>query len=307
MTSDLKTLSEKFAIPGVFTLSENEHGLTRGIVTLPSCTAEFYLQGAHLTQWQPAGREPVLFLSERSAFVPGKAIRGGVPIIFPWFGPRTPTSSSSRTDGPSHGFARTANWQLASATVNGDNFNLELTLSPDEVSRNLGYDDFKLTYTLTIGAELSLQFKVENNGDNPLHFEEALHTYFQIADTKQISIAGLADTEYLDKTDNFKRKRQAESLLVLSGETDRPYVNTEATLTLADPLLKRTIAVSKKHSRTTVVWNPWSELTAKLADMSPDGWTRMVCIESANAGENAITLAPGGAHILETRIVVRSK
>ncbi len=295
-------LSENFAKSGIFEI-EDQHGLLRGTITLPSCTSELYFQGAHLTRWQPTGHEPVLFLSERSAFLPGKAIRGGVPIIFPWFGPRSATPSSSRTDGPSHGFARTADWQLRSATVGGDSISLELSLGPDDVSRGLGYDNFLLTYKLTIGAELLLQLKVENHSDNALHFEEALHTYLMVGDTKQITIAGLADTEYLDKTDGFKRKLEKESRLVLTGETDRPYVNTEAAVALTDPVLKRTITVSKENSRTTVIWNPWSELTAKMADMSPGGWTRMVCIESANAGENSITLEPGAEHTLETRIV----
>jgi glucose-6-phosphate 1-epimerase len=297
-------LTEKFGKPGLFTIEENEHGLLRGIITLPSCTAEVYLQGAHLTQWQPTGHEAVLFLSERSAFVPGKAIRGGVPIIFPWFGPRTATPSSSRTDGPSHGFVRTAIWQLHSATIDGDKIDLELTLAPDDISRTLGYDNFLLTYKLTLGAKLSMMLTVANHSDNPLHFEEALHTYFMVDDTKQISIAGLADTEYLDKTDGFKRKRQNEPVLHLTGETDRPYLNTDSAVSIEDPLVKRTIVVSKENSLTTVVWNPWSELTAKLSDMNPDGWMHMVCVESANAGENAITLGPGAEHTLVTRIGV---
>lgn len=306
----LERLRENFTKPGIFSIEENEHGLLRGMITLPSCTAEIYLQGAHLTRWQPAGHEPVLFISERSAFLPGKAIRGGVPIIFPWFGPRSATPSSSRTDGPSHGFARTANWQLSSATISGEGINseinLELSLKPDDASRSLGYDNFLLAYKLTIGAKVQLQLTVENHSNNPLHFEEALHTYLMVGDTKQITIAGLADTEYLDKTDSFKRKLEKASRLALTCETDRPYVNTEATLSLEDTALNRTITVSKKNSRTTVIWNPWSELTAKMADMSPDGWTRMVCIESANVGENSITLEPGAEHTLETRIAVKT-
>ncbi len=307
MATILKSvLTENFGKTGIFSI-DDEQGLLCGRVTLPSCTAEFYLQGAHLARWQPAGHEPVLFLSERSAYLPGKAIRGGVPIIFPWFGPRTATPSSPRTDGPSHGFARTADWQLSSATVSGDNMNLELTLGPDEVSRSLGYDDFLLTYKLTLGTKLHMQLTVENKGSSALHFEEALHTYLMVADSAQISIAGLTDTEYLDKTDGFKRRLDKGPLLVLTGETDRSYVNTEATVNLEDPLLERFVSVSKSNSRTTVIWNPWSATTAKLTDMSSDGWKRMVCIESANAGENSISLAPGSEHTLEARIVVAQK
>ena len=298
-------LISSYAIPDVLAIDETEHGLIRATVSTTACTAEIYLQGAHLAQWQPKGSKPVLFLSERSDFLPGKAIRGGVPIIFPWFGSRTATPYSPRTDGPSHGFARTSNWQLASATINGDDLNLTLTLDPNETSRSLGYDDFRLTYKLTIGAELALQLTVENSSKAPMLFEEALHSYFMVGDVQQTTISGLCNTEYFDKTDGFKRKRQEESILRLTGETDRPYIDTEAQIFLEDPIFKRRMTVDKLNSKTTVVWNPWSEVTAKLADMSSDGWRRMVCVETANAGENAVTLAAGEQHTMHARIAVK--
>jgi glucose-6-phosphate 1-epimerase len=298
-------LGAEYDIPGVLAIDEREQGLIRASVTTAACTAELYLQGAHLTQWQPEGHKPVLFLSERSAIVPGKAIRGGVPIIFPWFGARTATATSPRTDGPAHGFARRSNWQIASATIHGDDIHLTLTLEPNDISRSLGYDDFLLTYKLIIGAALKLQLIVKNRSKDPMVFEEALHTYFMVGDVQQIAISGLVDTEYLDKTDGLKRKRQSESTLILTGETDRPYLNTEATIAIADPIIKRRITMDKQNSKTTVVWNPWSEQTAKLADMNPDGWKQMVCIESANVIDNAVTLSPGEQHTMGTRITVQ--
>jgi glucose-6-phosphate 1-epimerase len=301
----LQNLTDHFAIPGVLAFSKTEHGLIRSTITTPVCTAELYLQGAHLTQWQPAGQKPVLFLSDRSFYTPGKAIRGGIPIIFPWFGARTATPDNPRTDGPSHGFARTAEWTLAFAALAGDDLHLTLTLGPDETSRALGYDQFQLAYQLTLGAELRLELIVVNQSNTPLHFEEALHTYFSVGDAQQISIIGLSDTNYLDKTDEFKRKHQSETLLKLTGETDRPYLDTEATVNLDDPVLNRRITVCKANSHTTVIWNPWSELTARLPDMEPNGWLTMTCIETANAATNAIALAPGEQHIMEAHIFVQ--
>lgn len=299
---DLDTLTNNFAIPGVLAFSISEHGLLRAQITSPACTAEVYLQGAHLTQWQPTGAKPVLFLSDRSSFAPGKAIRGGVPIIFPWFGSRTPTAESPRTDGPSHGFARTADWTLAFAALAGNNLHLTFTLDPSETSRALGYDHFKLAYNITLGAELELQLTVVNEAATPLHFEDALHTYFSIGDAQQISIIGLSDTDYLDKTDNFKQKHQKDPILKLTGETDRPYLNTVVPVNIDDPIYKRRITVDKCNSKTTVVWNPWSELSAKLPDMDPNGWLTMVCIETANVATDAITLAAGEKHTLEAHI-----
>lgn len=302
---DLQTLTDHFAIPGVLSFSENEHGLLRAAITTPACTAELYLHGAHLTQWQPAGHQPVLFLSGRSLFEPGKAIRGGIPLIFPWFGPRTANACSDRTDGPSHGFARTQEWTLAFAAVAGDDLHLTLTLGPTDASRSFGFDHFQAVCNIVVGAQLRIQLSVANQGAEPLCVEEAFHTYLQVGDARQVSLIGLSDTDYIDKTDGMKRKHQKESPLVLTAETDRPYLNTQNPVTLHDPVLKRRITVSKSNSHSTVIWNPWEALCAKLADMEPNGWLTMTCIETANVGENAITLAPGAHHTLEAKIIVQ--
>ena len=303
---DLQALRDNFAMPGVLAFDETEHGLVRAVITTPQCTAELYLQGAHLATWQPAGQEPVLFLSERSGFVPGKAIRGGVPVIFPWFGARTATPYSPRTDGPSHGFARTSLWELAFAAVAGENLHLTLTLGPNPASQELGFDHFHVVYEVILGRDLHLRLTVANQAETPLHFEEALHTYLAVADAEHIRIDGLGGTEYLDKTEAFARKRQAEPVLTLHGETDRPYLNTSTAVSLEDPVLQRRLRVAKANSATTVVWNPGSELSAKLADMAPDGWRRMTCIETANASENAITLHPREAHVMQAHIRVEA-
>jgi glucose-6-phosphate 1-epimerase len=302
---ELQTISDQFTIPGVLAFSQTEQGLIRANITTPACTAELYLQGAHLTQWQPTGQQPVLFLSERSFFTPGKAIRGGIPIIFPWFGARTATPNDPRTDGPSHGFARISEWTLAFAALAGDDLHLTLTLGPSDASRSLGYDQFALVYEITIGTELDIKLTVNNQDSKPLHFEEAFHTYFSIGDSQQISIIGLSDTEYLDKTDNFKRKRQTDPLLKLTGETDRPYLDTLVPVNIDDPVLRRRITIDKSESKSTVVWNPWSTLTATLPDMSPACWLTMVCIETANVATNAITLASGAHHSMEAHIFVQ--
>ena len=302
---DLQTLSDQFTIPGVLAFSQTEQGLIRANITTPACTAEFYLQGAQITQWQPTGQQPVLFLSERSFFTSSKAIRGGIPIIFPWFGTRTATPDDPRTDGPSHGFARISEWTLAFAALAGDDLHLTLTLGASDTSRSLGYDQFALAYEITLGVELNVKLTVTNQGSKPLHFEEAFHTYFSIGDSQQVSIIGLSDTEYLDKIDDFKRKRQTDPLLKLTGETDRPYLDTLVPVNIDDPVLRRRITVDKAESKSTVVWNPWSTLTATLPDMSPDCWLTMVCIETANVATNAITLASGEHHSMEAHIFVQ--
>ena len=302
---DIQTLTDNFAIANVLSFSTAEHGLVRASIKTAVCTAELYLQGAHLTAWQPTGAEAVLFLSENSAFEPGKAIRGGVPIIFPWFGARTATSESPRTDGPSHGFARICDWELAFAALSGDDLHLTLTLGPNDLSCSLGIDHFQLAYQLTLGRELRMKLTVANLGSMPLHFEEALHTYFTVGNSRHVSIRGLSDTDFIDKTDGFKRKLQTELVLTLTGETDRLYFDTEQTVTLDDPSLRRRISVAKMNSKTTVIWNPWSELSAKLMDMSPGGWEQMTCIETANAADDTLILQSGEHHTMEAHITVQ--
>jgi len=301
----LEQLNEHFGIAKTLEFHENEHGLISGSIKTATCTAEFYLQGAHLTKWQPTGHSPVLFLSEKSSFIPGKAIRGGVPVIFPWFGDRTKTTISARIDGPAHGFARTTTFQLTSAILSGDDLQLILTLSPDVVSQELGFDEFLVTYKITVGNELELEFIVENHSKNSLQFEEAFHSYFAVGDVRRSTLKGLSRTEFIDKTDGFKRKRQKDDTLSFTAVVDRPYLDTEAQIDLSDPVLKRMISVDKLNSNTTVVWNPWSELTAKMGDMQTDAWQNMLCIETANCADDSVVLAAGKQHTMHARVVVK--
>jgi glucose-6-phosphate 1-epimerase len=279
-------------------------GLSKILVSTPTCNAEIYLQGAHLTHFRLADSEPVLFLSKRSKFTQGKAIRGGIPIIFPWFGARTANALSDRTDGPAHGFARTSLWQLDSATMEGEEVVVTLTLGPDANSRALGYDHFLVTYTLRLGKSLDLSLSVKNLASSPLLFEEAFHTYFSVGDSTRATVTGLEQTEYLDKTDGSKRKRELSPFLLLTGETDRPYLNTKAPIDLSDPLLNRRINIEKQNSNTTVIWNPWKTSIAKFTDMEPDDWLQMLCIESGNAGENAIILNAEQEHQMHVQVSV---
>lgn len=295
----LDQLNANFGIPGVLEFEEH-NSLIRARVNTPACSGELYLQGAHVTAWQPAGAEPGLFLSEKSAFAPGKAIRGGIPIIFPWFGARTATADDPRSDGPSHGFARTQPWNLDFGAYAAEELHLSLTLEPTDVSRALGYDRFLLACQITFGRELRLRLSIANDGEKPMRVEEALHAYLHVGDAQQARVHGLFETEYLDKTENFARKTQREPVLTLSGPTDRPYLNTTSPIVVDDPVLHRRMTVTKANSNTTVVWNPWAN--AGLADMSDDGWRQMLCIESANAADNALHLQPRAAHVMETTI-----
>jgi len=310
-------LNAKFEIPGVLRFAPGNGGLVAAHVSSPTAEATIYIQGAHLTHWKPAGQAPAIFLSSKSDFLAGKPIRGGVPVIFPWFGDR----HDGKT-GPAHGFARISDWQLAFAAMSGqkDDSDLHLlwTLESNDLSRSLGFDHFKVGYRMTIGRKLTLELTVANDSGNgghttpeemerngaPLVFEQAFHTYYAVADARQVSIDGLGNTDYIDKVDSLKRKHQDEAVLHLTGRTDRPYLNTTATCVLHDPAGKRKITVAKTGSHSTVVWNPWEELCAKMPDMPPDGWLHFTCIETANVGDNTITLKPGATHSMKVDVSI---
>jgi len=287
---DITALNENFGIPGVL-LFEQHGELTRAVITTPAASATVYLEGAHIAEWQPAGEKPVLFMSGASAFKKGKAIRGGIPVIFPWFGDR-----HDGHPGPAHGFARTADWEFGFAALSGDELHMSLLLTPSEASRALGFDHFRVSYHLTIGHTLNLKLSVVSDAESPLVYEEAFHTYFAIGDIRETSVTGLHSVEYLDKRDGGAKKTQTVDPLVLTRDTDRVYLDTQSTCVIDDAANARKITVAKTNSSTTIVWNPWAELTAKLADMEPDGWEGMICIETANAGDASITLAQGELH-----------
>jgi glucose-6-phosphate 1-epimerase len=319
--TQLDELNHKFAIPGILAFAPANGGLLAAHVTSPAAEATVYLQGAHVTHWKPAGQAPAIFLSQRAEFAPGKPIRGGVPIVFPWFSER----HDGKT-GPQHGFARISDWDVAFAGMSGDDLHLAFTLAPNDLSRSLGFDHVRLGYRVTVGRKLILEMGVQNdsgnggahgsgpaaatakadqaNGGAPLVFEQALHTYYEVADARQVSIDGLAGDTYIDKVDDMKRKVQPAGPLHFEGRTDRPYFNTAATCTLHDPAGHRRIVVAKSGSNSTVIWNPWQEFTANMADMQPDAWLHMTAIETANVGENAITLAPGATHTMRADISI---
>jgi len=301
---DLAELQAQFGVPGVLGFEETASGLVFARVAAPAASGTVYVQGAHLTDWQPTGQKPVLFLSAKSDLAPGKAIRGGVPVCFPWFGAR----SDGRT-GPAHGFARTEDWDLKFAAIVGDQVRLTWALGPNTASRNLGFDHFRVAYEMTIGETLTLQFTVANDSGEhgeTLVFEEALHTYFAVADAGQVEIDGLGETEYLDKVDGMQRKVQRAGALRLTDRTDRVYLDTSATCVLRDEAGGRKIVVEKSGSHSTVVWNPWGPLAATMADIEPEGWRGMTCIETANVGESAVTLAPGETHTMRALISVEA-
>ena len=298
------TLNAAFGIPGILFFEETADGLVRAQIATSSANATIYLQGAHLAQWQPAGESPVLFLASQSSFKRGEAVRGGVPLVFPWFGCGEKDRLTRRSIGK-HGFARTALWTLRSAHLTDGDIELRFSLTADARSRALGFDCFYLEYALRVGRSLELELTTQNHGAKTLCFEEAFHTYFAIGEIEKASVCGLAGAPYLDAADGFSEKRQSEAELHFNRQTDSVYLGTEAVCVLRDPGNHRQIHLEKSGSRTTVVWNPGEETSGAFSDLGSGDWRKFVCVETANALSDAITLAPGARHRLAARITVQ--
>ena len=299
MTPDSPAL-RSLEIPGLARFEAGAGGLTRLAITSPLAEAHIYLHGGHVTHFQPRDQTPVLFLSGRSFFETGKPIRGGVPVCFPWFAAR-----DGQPAAPAHGFARTMPWEVESLSVDGDQTVLAvLRLAANDETRAHWPHDFVLRHHITIGQRLAMMIEVENISREPFTCEAALHTYLAVADARAATVTGLENAAYRDKTDGLQTKVQPAEPLHFTGETDRIFENTRAACVLHDPSGARRITVEKSGSATTVVWNPWSEKAAAMKDFADDEWPRMACIETANAGANVITIAPGARHSMRAVVSV---
>jgi glucose-6-phosphate 1-epimerase len=275
-------------------------GLPFAIVDTERCRARVTPHGAHLCEWTPAGQTtPVLFLSPRAVFATGKAIRGGVPVCFPWFA-NHPTDPSK----PAHGFGRTRSWEGGEVTHDdAGNARLTFRLAADAATRALWPADFVATLTLTLGTSLAMTFEVENTGAEALTYEAALHTYLTVGDVARIRLHGLERTRFVDKVDGMKEKTTGADPLTLDGDTDRVFLDTRSTCTVDDPVLARRIRIAKEGSAVTIVWNPGHEKGPTVPDIG-DAWSRFVCVETANCAPHAVRLAPKARHAMTARIEV---
>ena len=291
-------LQEQFGIPGTAEIVEGNGGLAKVRVHGPSSTGEIYLHGAHVTSWTPAHAEEVFFLSSKSRWEDGQAIRGGIPLCFPWF-----RAKADDPHAPSHGFVRTKSWELESVAQVGDAVAVTMTTASGEDTRKWWPADFRLLYRVTFGSELTLELTLSNVGSMAARLEEALHCYFSVDSVAAARVHGLDGTHFLDNTrSNEERIQQGD--VVVQEQTDNAYLNTQYPLELEDPEKRRRIHIAKENSLTTVVWNPWREGASKLNDLPNEEWTKMLCVEPCNILSGAVTVAPGQQHTIRARIRV---
>jgi glucose-6-phosphate 1-epimerase len=283
-------LDRRFGVPGVAKVCKGNGGLPRVLASGSFGHGEMYLHGAHVTSWEPTGKDELLFMSTKARWEDGQAIRGGIPICFPWF-----RAKADDPRAPAHGFVRTKTWQLKSIAETEAGVAVTMFTESDENTRLWWPGEFRLEHRVTFGSELSLELLCTNTGAAPLRFEEALHTYNRVADVERVRVQGLDSGRFLDNTDSNKEKQQRGDVVIVS-QTDNAYLDTESPIDLFDPDMRRRIRVTKANSRTTVVWNPWRGGAAGLQDLGDGEWKQFVCVEASNILDAAIHLTPGQQH-----------
>ncbi|MGL0930713.1 D-hexose-6-phosphate mutarotase [Vibrio vulnificus] len=260
-------------------------------------TAGISLFGGHVVSYQPAGQADVIWMSDKAVFDGKTALRGGIPVCWPWFG---------RIAAPAHGFARTSEWELVEHRENDNGVIVELALFPTEERHNLWPHMFDVCLIVEIGDELKVSLNILNIDDEAFTFSGALHTYLNVGDIEQTQTMGMG-SEYIDSLKEGELCHGGE-VLQLTDTIDRVYTQPEKEIVVKDPVIERTLCIENKGHNSAVLWNPWAQGAAGMADMSDDGYKTMLCVEStlhADSITQGKTLNPGESHQLITVLSAR--
>ncbi|MBW3094645.1 D-hexose-6-phosphate mutarotase [Bifidobacterium sp. 64T4] len=275
-------------------------------VDAASATVSDY--GAHVLTWSPRGESAVVWCPSATYLNEGKAIRGGVPIIFPWFNSGFENGKVASRK-PKHGFGRVSFWEFdeRSSRERRLRYTLSSEAIDDAILAQLGSASiprFHAIYDIEVGDSLTMSLTVRNEGDAPFTYEAALHTYLHVGDVDCAKVLGLEGSKYIDTTvDGDPIVDQGDEPVVFSGLVDRIYYSTD-TLRLRDDALGRTIVISKQGAPQTVVWNPGERNGNAIGDLAEGEWRRFVCVEAVANRDCAITVAPGESHTLSQTLSV---
>jgi glucose-6-phosphate 1-epimerase len=287
-------LNNDFAISGQLQFSEGKGGFPLIEIDNGQAQATISVYAGQVLKFQPAGANAdLLFVSDSAYYQPGKAIKGGIPICWPWFGPDPEGKGRA-----SHGFVRDRQWQvIATQALSDGKTKVTLGLTDTDETRAIWPYAFNFNIEITVGTTLQVELVTRNTDSQDFQVTQALHTYFTIGDINQTNVVGLSGTEYLDKANGGAQKSQVGAVTV-AAEVDRIYLNVPSNLTIEDAALNRKINIQATGSKTTIVWNPWIEIAAKMADLGDLDYQKFICVETANAADEVITVPAGGEYRL---------
>lgn len=291
---DIAILNQRFGAPGRIAFRTGEAGLPIGALVNPYGSCEVSLYGGHVLAYRPTGHLPVLFISKQSAYEPGKPIRGGVPLCWPWFGP-SPDKAQ-----PLHGFARILQWELQATEYTSDVTELRLLLRDSELTRRYWPYAFELSLRVRLGQHLDLTLTTANRDTRAFTLTQAFHPYFHVRQIMDVTVRGLDNAPCFDLLTG--QTTTQEGLLNIRSETDRAYTPATRECVLHDPDIGRAITLTYTGASRLVVWNPWINKSRAMPDFGDDEYTRMICLEPANTADDAVTLAPGETHTLSLAV-----
>jgi glucose-6-phosphate 1-epimerase len=287
LTSQLKFLEGK----GGFPFIEIQNKSAKALISVYS---------GQVLSFQPVTEpEDVLFLSNQAYYQDGKAIKGGIPICWPWFGP-----DPEGLGRPSHGFVRNRLWSVASTEATSETeTKVTLGLANTAETQTIWPQSFELAIEISVGNTLSVTLVTRNLGDRAFSITQALHTYFKVGDISQVRVLGLENTQYLDKVDSGIQKTQ-QGAVAISQEVDRVYTDVRGELVIDDAALGRQIRITSSGSKTAIVWNPWAKICAEMADLGNEDYKSLVCVETANAANEVVEVAPHSEYRLVANYTV---
>jgi glucose-6-phosphate 1-epimerase len=285
---NIEQLDKDYAIPGQLTFIEGKGGLPMIQINSDKASALISMYAGQVLSYRPAG-EPadLMFLSEKAYYQADKAIKGGAPICWPWFGPDPAASGRA-----AHGFVRNRLWQIVDTEITTDgDVMVTLGLEDSAETKNIWPHAFTLTQQITVGKSLNLELITKNTGTAAFSITQAFHTYFNIGDINQTRVLGLEACQYIDKVDNSAEKQQTGAISV-NAEVDRIYLAVKNEQVIEDAALERRIRITSSGNTTAVVWNPWEKIAAEMADLQDSDYRRFICVETANAAEDVIEVKP---------------
>jgi len=287
-------LNSDYAITGQLEFVAGEGGFPLARIDNGKARSLISIYAGQLLSFQPAAQaHDLLFVSDAAYYQEGKAIKGGIPVCWPWFGP-----DPGECGRAAHGFVRNRPWTVrATGTLAEGDTRITLGLVDSTETRGIWPAAFDLSLEVTVGDALRLELLTRNTGEQPFTITQALHSYFNVGAIGQVQVLGLEDTDYLDKAGDGGRHTQAGSIR-FNQEVDRIYLDVQPALVIDDAALGRRISITSKGSRTAVVWNPWADISANMGDLRDDDYQRFVCVETANAASDIIEVRPGGEYRL---------
>ena len=286
---DIAELNRRFGIDGQLAFEAGPGDLVQAVVTSPKAHATISTYAGQVLSFRPtSAKDDLLFVSAKAYRQAGKAIKGGIPICWPWFG-----SDPNGKGGPGHGMARTSQWQVTGSRQldNGD-IELKLGFAIEPGAYEYWSLPLSLELVVTVGEALSLEMLTSNDSDAEVQLTQGFHSYFAVGDIAKVGVNGLDGVAYIDKLNESAEEIQS-GRVEISGEADRIYHGRIGELTIDDASLGRRILIQHEGSASAVVWNPWIDTARAMADLDDRDYERFVCVETVNAGPDLVSLPAG--------------